>query len=144
MMHCDILSVGCIIVAIHECYDRVLWCITPWASYQIRKIAGCACAGDAGNGFTATDFKGNRLLARAVMHVGIVNPQWRGKRSRHSRRMRNPQFYVFGKRLIPESGPCGILRSTTRFHYGLGRVVNNNLFSPFFIFWYLKKQQYDP
>ena len=36
--------------------------------------------------------------ARAVMHVGIANPRWRGKRSRHSRRMRNPQFYVFGKR----------------------------------------------
>ena len=28
-----------------------------WASYQIRKIAGCACAG---NVFPATDFKGNR------------------------------------------------------------------------------------
>ena len=26
-----------------------------------------------------------------VMHVGIAYPQWRGKRSRHSRRMRNPQ-----------------------------------------------------
>ena len=34
--------------------------------------------------------------ARAVMHVGISNPQWRGKRSRHSRCMRNPQFYVSG------------------------------------------------
>ena len=32
------------------------------------------------------------------MHVGIANPRWRGKRSRHSRRMRNPQFYVSGKR----------------------------------------------
>ena len=36
--------------------------------------------------------------ARAVMHVGIANPRWRRKRSRHSRRMRNPQFYVSGKR----------------------------------------------
>ena len=36
--------------------------------------------------------------ARAVMHVGIANPRWRGKRTRHSRRMRNPQFYVSGKR----------------------------------------------
>ena len=36
--------------------------------------------------------------ARAVMHVGIANPRWRGKRSRHSRRMRNTQFYVSGKR----------------------------------------------
>ena len=32
------------------------------------------------------------------MHVGFANPRWRGKRSRHSRRMRNPQFYVSGKR----------------------------------------------
>ena len=39
--------------------------------------------------------------ARALMHVGIANPRWRGKRSRHSRRMRNPLFYVSGKRPIP-------------------------------------------
>ena len=38
--------------------------------------------------------------ARSVMHVGIDNPRCRGKRSRHSRRMRNPYFYVSGKRLI--------------------------------------------
>ena len=31
-----------------------------WASYQIRKIVGCACARNAGNIFPATDFKGNR------------------------------------------------------------------------------------
>ena len=31
-----------------------------WASYQIRKIAGCACTANAGNVFPATDFKGNR------------------------------------------------------------------------------------
>ena len=36
--------------------------------------------------------------ARAVMYVGIANLRWQGKRSRHSRRMRNPQFYVSGKR----------------------------------------------
>ena len=30
----------------------------------------------------------------AVMHVGIANPRWRGKRSQLSRRMRNPQIYV--------------------------------------------------
>ena len=34
-----------------------------WTSYQIRKIAGCACAGNAGNVFPATDFKGNCYLA---------------------------------------------------------------------------------
>ena len=36
--------------------------------------------------------------ACAVMHIGIPDPRWRGKRSRHSRRMRNPQFYVYGKK----------------------------------------------
>ena len=35
-------------------------CYLQWASYQIRKIADCACAGNAGNVFPATNFKGNR------------------------------------------------------------------------------------
>ena len=35
-----------------------------------------------------------------VMLVGIANPRWLGKRSRHSRRMRNPHFYVSDKRPI--------------------------------------------
>ena len=34
-----------------------------WASYQIRKFAGCACARNAGNFFPATDFKANHRLA---------------------------------------------------------------------------------
>ena len=38
--------------------------------------------------------------ARALMHVGIANPQGREKRSRHSRRMHSPQFYVSDKRPI--------------------------------------------
>ena len=37
-------------------------------------------------------------LARAVMHAGIANLRWRGKRSRQSRFMRKPQFYVSGKK----------------------------------------------
>ena len=35
-----------------------------------------------------------------VSHVGIANPLWWAKRSRHSWRMGNPQFYVSGKRPI--------------------------------------------
>ena len=35
--------------------------------------------------------------ARAVMHVGIVNLRWQEKRSRYSRRMRNPYFYVYDR-----------------------------------------------
>ena len=35
--------------------------------------------------------------ARAVIHIGIAYSRWRGQRYRHSRRMRNPQFYKSGK-----------------------------------------------
>ena len=78
-----------------------------WASYQIRKIAVCACAGNAGNVFPAT---GELAIpacttareARAVMHVEIANPRWQGKRYRHSRCMGNPQFCVSGKRPMTE------------------------------------------
>ena len=36
------------------------------------------------------------------MHIWIANPRWRGKRSRHNRRMSNHQFCISGKR--PFSG----------------------------------------
>ena len=42
------------------------------------------------------------LHARAVVHVGITNPRWRGKHSWYSQRMRKTQFYVSGKRLIKQ------------------------------------------
>ena len=35
-----------------------------------------------------------------LLTSGFLWSRWRGKRSRHSRRMRNPQFYVYGKRPI--------------------------------------------
>ena len=47
-----------------------------------------------------------------VMHVGIANLRWRGERSRHSRRMRNTQFYLSGKRSMGQSLHCpGIHRN---------------------------------
>ena len=60
----------------YACYITVFFL---WASYQIRKIAGCACAGNAGNVFPATAGKRSRHAsrhvrdARAVMHAGIAN-----------------------------------------------------------------------
>ena len=39
------------------------------------------------------------------MHVRIAKPRWLGKRSRHSRHMRNPQCCVSGKRPIEEHKP---------------------------------------
>ena len=83
----------------------------PLASYQIRKIVGCAFPGNAGNVFSTPTSKktaswrsrhASRHVHHActVMHFGIANPRWLGRRSRHSRCMHNPQFYLSGKRSI--------------------------------------------
>ena len=80
-----------------------------WASWQVRKIAGCACAGNAGT------FSPPQRINDPDMHHGtyVTHVLWcvpgsltsiflwsrcREKCSRHSRRTRNPQFYVSGKR----------------------------------------------
>ena len=39
---------------------------------------------------------------------GFLWSRWQGKRSRHLRRMRNPQFYVSGKSPMPELCACSI------------------------------------
>ena len=80
-----------------------------WAPCQMRKIAGCACAGNAGNVFPAPQIRDPDMHhGTCVTHVPwcmleslncvFLWSWWRGKRSRHSRRMRNPQFYVSDKR----------------------------------------------
>ena len=110
------------------CCDVDLGCqlvFTTWDSCQIRKSAGCACAWNAGNVFPATDFKGNCKLAiptcitaRAVMHVGIANQQWRGKRSRHFRCMSNMQFYVTRKRpMARRQRECSLLILCSTLHH---------------------------
>ena len=69
----------------------------------------CACARNAGNVLPATAGERSRHASQqCVTHVpwcmpgsltsGFLWSQWREKRSQHSRRMRNPQFYVSGKR----------------------------------------------
>ena len=44
--------------------------IISWASYQLRKIAGCACAGNAGNVFPATQLQRKPLVSDPDMHHG--------------------------------------------------------------------------
>ena len=86
-----------------------------WASWQIHKIAGCACAGNVWNVFpTAAGERSDMHHGTCVTHVPWCMPglltraflwsRWRGKCSRHARRMRNPQFCVSSKRPIP--GTC--------------------------------------
>ena len=44
--------------------------LRAWASYQIRKIAGCACAGNAGNNFPRRRFQRKPLVSDPGMHHG--------------------------------------------------------------------------
>ena len=50
----------------------------PWASYQIRKIAGCAWAGNAGNVFPRRRFRRKPLFSDPGMHHGtcVTHVQW--------------------------------------------------------------------
>ena len=47
--------------------------IPQWASYQIRKIAGCACAGNAGNVFPRSRFQRKPLISDPGMHHGTCD-----------------------------------------------------------------------
>ena len=99
---------------------------------QIRTIAGCACAGNVSPPPTSKETASWRSRhasrhvrhARAVMHVGIANPQLRGKRSWHSRRMRNPQFNASGKRPMTE---------LSSYLFYIFQYYLQLTFSPFFI-----------
>ena len=82
---------------------------STWASYQIRKIVGCAYAGNAGNVSPPPKVSDPDMHhGTCVTHVpwcmtrsltsGFLWSWWRRKCFRHSRRMCNPQFYVSGKK----------------------------------------------
>ena len=49
-----------------------------WASYQIRNIAGCACAGNAGNVFTRRRLQRKPLVSDPGMHHGtcVTHVPW--------------------------------------------------------------------
>ena len=49
-----------------------------WTSYQIRKIAGCACAGNAGNVFPRRRFQRKLLVSDPGMHHGtcVTHVPW--------------------------------------------------------------------
>ena len=86
--------------------------VPQWASYQIHKIAGCACAVNAGmpGAFSPPSRVSDPDMhhGTSVMHMpwcmpgsltnGFLWCRWWGKRSSQSRRMRNRQFYVSGKK----------------------------------------------
>ena len=53
---------------------------------------------------------------------GCLWSQWRGKRSRHSRRMRIPQFYVSGKRSIVGRWVWNTILFRRRYNLGAWRI----------------------
>ena len=76
-----------------------------------QKFSGCTWVGNAGNVFPPSRVSDPDMQPDpCVTHVPWCMPGsltsgfhwslWRGKRSRNSRRMRNPQFYISGKRPI--------------------------------------------
>ena len=95
-------------------YKCTVMGICPWASYQIRKIAVCACPGSAGNIFPPPVSDPNMHHGTCVTHVpwcmpgsltiGFLWSRWQEKRFWHPRRMHNTQFSVSGKRPIGAIG----------------------------------------
>ena len=80
------------------------------ASYQIRKIYGLHMRREYQERFPRHSWVSYPDMhhGTCVTHVpwcmpcGFPLSRWRGKRSQHSRRMRNPQFYVSGKKPIQQ------------------------------------------
>ena len=95
----------------------------PWASWQIRKHSGCRECSECFPNHCKLAIPAC-IMAPAVTYVPWCMPGslsrgflWRrrcGKRTRHSRRMRNPQFYVSGKR------PMETFSSLLSFFGGVG------------------------
>ena len=66
-------------VMIAKCRQNNKQCIYGlWASYQIRKIAGCACARNAGNVFPHCRFQRKPLVSDPGMHHGtcVTHVPW--------------------------------------------------------------------
>ena len=98
-------------VAEHEmhCILNSLLATGAWASCQIRKQRVVHAPGMPGTFSQPPQYSDPDMHhGTCVTHVpwcmpgslisGFLWSWWRRKRSRHSRRMRNPQFYVSGKR----------------------------------------------
>ena len=97
-----------------------LQALAQLTSYQIRKTAGCACAGNAGKCcfFSAADFNVNSWLA---IPACITARMWRTCRNSCRGRLpavagktafpanAHPQFYVWGKRPMLAKQPSGMM-----------------------------------
>ena len=60
----------CTLLRANASYLHGYFGVVLWASYQIRKIAGCACAGNAGNVSFRRRFQRKPLVSDPGMHHG--------------------------------------------------------------------------
>ena len=94
-----------------------------WASYQIHKITGYACVGKCRERFPRHGLQRKPICIYPSM--GITNPRWLGKRSRHSRCLRNPQCCVSGQR--PKEAPPSLNESINLLRATYMYCVKNRL-----------------
>ena len=92
-----------------------------WASCHIRKIAGCACAGNAGNVNDPDMHPDTCVTHTPWCMLGSLTSnfgwgQLQEKRSRHSRSMHNPQFNVSDKSQSYAMDSC-VLSSLSNFTF---------------------------
>ena len=112
--------------------------VMAWTSCQMRKVIGCACAGNVGDVFppprvsnpdmhhsTCIGACQDRQLAVSFIVDGG------GNHTRHSRRMLNPQFYVSGKRPIVDRFPLTLFKNNWSYAMNLscGDIVLLNMMS---------------
>ena len=69
MTHIDMPS-----VFLNFCVWNAHWTSIHWASYQMRNIEGCACAGNAGNVFPRRRLQRKPLVSDPGMHHGTCAP----------------------------------------------------------------------
>ena len=110
---------------------------------RYAKIAGCACAGNAGDVFPATAGYRSRYVwcMPGSLTSGFLWSRWRGfPVYRHSRRMHNPQFCVSGKRPVCIHGPTSFIlfwffcRGIVFIHLNLGDKIRSFMCVRFVMF----------
>ena len=75
--NCEMMP--CLVCAMKDSLDVYIPIrLAQWASYQIRKIAGCACAGNAGNVFPQRRIQRKTRVSDPGMHHGtcVTHMPW--------------------------------------------------------------------
>ena len=124
-LHCHVCGI-CVINSPIS-FRAPLLTLAHWASCQIHKIAYCALPHiHHGTRVTQVPWRMPGSLT-----TGFLWSRWRGIRSRHSRRLCNPQFHVSGKRPMAwltkcqYSNPAGCGQKTIKRHQAFNDAASH-------------------